>query len=200
MTPYEFLTYAGTFTETFKYLLLLVGVIIEGPILMIACGFFLRLGALDIVPLFTVLFLGDLLADIAWYYVGVYFGQKMFEKHGKFVGITPERFEKVKDLFAHYHDRILLISKATIGFGMALAVLIVAGTTRVPFKRFILLNAIGEIVLVSALLSLGYVFGELYHNIAAGFRDFFAVAAVIMAGAALYGFSNYMKHRIADGK
>ncbi len=195
--PYIF-TYALGLSETFKYVLLLLGVIIEGPILMIACGFFLRLGALELFPLFTVLFLGDLLADIGWYYVGWHFGERIFKRHGKFVGITPERFEKVKGLFAKYHDRILLISKATIGFGMAIAVLIVAGTSRVPFKRFLVLNAIGELLLVAVLLALGYVFGELYGKFASGFKELFAIGAIIITGGLLYGFSNYMKHKIAD--
>jgi membrane protein DedA with SNARE-associated domain len=192
----QIFTYALGFSTGIKYFLLFIGVIIEGPILMIVCGFFLKLGALELLPLFLVLLAGDLLADAAWYYVGHRFGESLFLRHGKLFSITPERFAKVKELFHRYHDRILLISKVTIGFGMALATLIVAGATKVPFQRFMLLNFIGEFVLVAVLLALGYAFGELYNSFAAGFREVFAAGAIILAGAALYGFSKFMKQRI----
>ncbi len=194
----QILTYALGFTATFKYLLLLVGVIVEGPILMVACGFFIRLGLVDLLPTFLVLLSGDLIADVFWYFIGFRYAEPLFRKHGGMFGISYENFEKVQGLFREYHDRILLISKVTIGFGMALATLIVAGATRVPFRRYMVLNAIGEVVLVLALLALGYVFGELYHNIARGFRDVFAISAIVVVALGLYGFANYMKGKIIN--
>ena len=64
-----------------------------------------------------------------------YGAKAVVHEHGGVFGISYENFEKVQGLFREYHDRILLISKVTIGFGMALATLIVAGATRVPFTR-----------------------------------------------------------------
>ncbi len=197
--PYIF-TYALGLTAALKYLLLFLGVIIEGPVLMVACGFFLRLEGLELFPTFIALLAGDLLADAIWYYIGCHYGERIFKKHGKFFGITEDRFEKAKELFRLYHDKILLISKVTIGFGMAIATLVVAGATRVPFRRFMMLNIIGEFVLVAALLALGYAFGELYGNIASGFKEVFAFGAIILAGFIIYGFSNYMKQKLADGE
>ncbi len=192
----QIFTYALGFSAGIKYLLLFIGVIVEGPILMIVCGFFLKLRALELLPVFIVLLAGDLLADAVWYYVGHRFGEAFVLRHGKFFSITPERFLKVRELFHLYHDRILLISKVTIGFGMALATLIVAGASKVPFRRFMMLNFIGEFALVAILLALGYAFGQLYSSFAAGFREVFAVGAIILAGGALYGFSKFMKHKI----
>jgi membrane protein DedA with SNARE-associated domain len=192
--------YALGFSATFKYLLLFLGVIIEGPILMVICGFFLRLDALEFIPLFIALFTGDLLADAIWYYIGAHYGERVIVKHGKIFGVTPERFEKVKELFFRYHDHILLISKVTVGFGMAIPVLIVAATTKVSFKRFMFLNAIGEFILVAVLLAVGYLFGELYNSIAEGFKEVFAVTAIIAAGALIYGFSSFMRQRITETK
>ncbi|MFA6050045.1 MAG: DedA family protein [Candidatus Paceibacterota bacterium] len=196
----QIFTYALGFSATFKYLLLFVGVIVEGPILMVICGFFLRLDALESIPLFITLFSGDLLADAIWYYIGAHHGERVIIKHGKFFGVTPERFEKVRELFFRYHDRILLISKVTVGFGMAIPVLIVAGASKVSFRRFMFLNAMGEFILVAVLLTVGYLFGELYNSIAEGFKEVFAVAAILVAGAAIYGFSNFMKQKIAGTK
>lgn len=193
----QIFTYALGFSTTFKYLLLFIGVIVEGPILMVVCGFFLRLGVLDLLPVFLVLFAGDLLADSFWYFVGARFGERFFEKHGGLFGLTTERFVRVKELFHRFHDGILFISKVTIGFGMAIGILVVAGASRLPFRRFMFLNALGEVVLVSTLLAIGYMFGELYGTISEGFREVFAIGTFILAGVVIYGFANFMRLRLS---
>lgn len=193
-----FLAQASSLLSAYKYPLVFVGVIIEGPLLMIACGFFLRLGVFSFWPLYLSLVAGDLVADIAWYYIGHFFARPLLYRYGKFFGLTQEKFDKAVVLFRKYHTKILLISKLTIGLGMALATLVVAGASRVPIKAYILLNAIGEILLVAVLLSVGYFFGNVYSNIAGGFKIFFAIGAALIAVVSLYGFSRYMKNKILE--
>ena len=193
-----FLSYALAVAGAFKYPIIFIGTIVEGPLLMIASGFLLRLGVLSLIPLYFTLWAADLLADIGWYYVGYFFADRFVARFGRYFGVTPELFAKAKGLFARYHDKILLISKATIGFGMALGTLIAAGATRVPIRRFIALNAIGELGLVAFLLAVGYFFGQLYGSIAGGFKFVFAAAAALVAVAFVFGFSRYMKGRIAS--
>jgi len=118
-----------------RYPLIFIGTIIEGPILMVACGFFIRFSTLTLMPTYFVLVAGDLLADIAWYYAGYFYAEPVLLKHGKFFSITPEVFDKAKELLRRYHTSILLISKITVGFGLALATIVVAGATKVPFKK-----------------------------------------------------------------
>lgn len=193
--PY-LIEYALSLTATLKYGLIFVGVIVEGPILMVATGFFWSLGVLELLPLFITLVSGDIIGDTVWYFVGYYFAEPFVLKYGKWFSITPELFAKGKDLFTRYHEKILFISKITIGFGMAVVTLLVAGASRMSFKRYLVINVIGEIILVGVLLSLGYLFGELYNYIEKGFKEFFLIGALIIAGLAVYGFANFMKHKI----
>ena len=134
--PALFLTSILGFASYFRYPLIALGTFVEGPILMIASGFFYRTGFFEIVPLFIAILIGDLIGDVFWYMVGRYFAEPVLSKHGKFVGVTPDRFEKIKELFTKYHEKILIFSKLTIGLGFALGVLVVAGATKVSFKRF----------------------------------------------------------------
>ena len=194
----HFLEYALSVSASIKYFLLFVGAIVEGPVLMVAAGFFLHFGVFDLVPMFLVFVAGDLAGDVFWYYIGSRYAEPFLQKKGKFLGITMVRFLKVKSLFSRYHDWILIISKITIGFGMALATLMVAGATRVPFRRYMIINTIGEVLLVAILISTGYLFGELYNYIEEGFKLVFTIGAIVFSSLAIYGFSSYMKKIIAE--
>ena len=95
-----------------RYVLIGVAAIVEGPVLMVACGFLLSQGALTLAPLFTALVLGDLVGDIIWYYIGYFFADPFIARHGHFFSVTPELMDRAKKLFSRYHTNILLISKA----------------------------------------------------------------------------------------
>lgn len=192
----SFLAPLWAFIYQFKYILVFIGVILEGPFLMIASGFLLHKGAFTFLPLFTALVLGDLLADVSWYYIGRYFLDTFVNKYGHFLGVTPEIATKSKELFHKYHGRILFISKITLGFGMALATLMVAGASRVPLRKFLVLNFWGECILVAVLMMIGYFFGQLYSSIVEGFRTVFLVGAAALSVCLVLWFSKYMKAKI----
>lgn len=192
------LNYAIGLTVTFKYLFLFLGTIVEGPVLMVASGFLLHLGVFSPIPLYFVLIFGDIFADIIWYFIGMYFAEPVFRKHGRFLSVTPEMFEKIKVLFMKYHEKILIFSKLTLGFGFAIGTLIVAGATRVPFKKYLLLNIAGEFILVAALLYVGYFFAELYKYIEDGLKAFFVIGIAILVISCVYGFTKFMKNKITN--
>ncbi len=194
--PPPFLTYILTFASAWRYPLLIAGAIIEGPVIMVASGIMLRTGIFALVPLFLALVIGDLLADIFWYFVGYYFAEPLIRRYGHFFGLTPEKFVVAKELFRRYEAKILFISKVTIGFGMALATVIAAGATRVPFRTYMLLNFLGEVILVSGLLAIGYFFGEVYTRISGDLKIVFVISVIVLVGAATYGLSRYFKNKI----
>lgn len=180
----------------YRYLLLFVGTIVEGPVLMVACGFLLRLGVFEPVPMFVALASGDLVADVGWYYLGYWFLEPFARRYGHFFSVTPNTIERVKKLFHHYHDRILMISKLTIGFGMAIGVLMVAGASRVPFRRYLAINIAGEIIFVVIMLTLGYAFGHAYEYVTGVLRWFFIAGAAIITIGLVAGISRYARHKM----
>lgn len=183
------------FASYFRYPLIGIAIIFEGPILMIASGFLYRTGFFDIVPLFFAIMIGDLTGDTLWYIAGRYFANPILKKEGKFFGVTPERFEKINDLFKRYHERILIFSKLTLGLGFAIGVLASAGMAKVSFKRFIVINAIGEVFLVSILIMIGYFFGHLYSNISDNMKAGFVVVVGVIVVTAFLFFSRYVRQK-----
>jgi membrane protein DedA with SNARE-associated domain len=183
------------FASYYRYPLIAIGTIFEGPILMIASGFLYRTGFFAIVPLFIAILIGDLVGDVIWYVAGRYFAHPILSKKGKFVGITPERFEKINELFSKYHEKILIFSKLTLGLGFAVGILAAAGMAKVPFKKYMIINIIGEFFLVAVLLSVGYFFGQVYLNISDNFKIGFLITVAVLVLSSFYFFSRYISKK-----
>lgn len=193
--PVAFLNSILDFASYYRYPLIAIGTIFEGPILMIASGFLYRTGFFAIIPLFIAILIGDLIGDIIWYVAGRYFANPILSKKGRFIGITPERFERINELFSKYHEKILIFSKLTLGLGFAVGILTAAGMAKVPFRKFMVINIIGEFFLVSALLAIGYFFGQVYLNISDNLKIGFLVVVAALVVIAFYLFSRYISRK-----
>ena len=148
--------------DSSKYALLFLGMIIEGPIIMLASGFLYKLGQFSFFPMYLVLIFGDFTADMIWYCVGRFGTRKAIFKYGNYVGVTPNALEKIERAFHKYHQKILIISKLTMGFGFAVVVLVVAGMFKVPFKNYVILNLIGGFIWTAMLLAIGFFLGNIF--------------------------------------
>lgn len=146
----------------YKYPVLVVLSFFEGPYLMMMSGLLIKLGVLALIPTYVALSVGDLTGDIAWYYIGYFFGNKFVRLFGKFFDITAESVENAKLLFSNHRKKILLGSKVTAGFGLSLATLVTAGMVEAPFGEFVFLNFFGQLVWTAVMLAVGYLFGNLY--------------------------------------
>lgn len=165
--------------ESSKYILLFFGAIVEGPILMVASGFLIKLGQLELVPAYFALLVGDFAADLAWYAVGFHGAGPLIRRFGKYINVTPEILGKIELRFKAYQNWILFISKITMGFGFALATLIVAGMLRVSLKKYAIFNLLGGFIWTAFLLFIGFSFGNVYYLIAEPLRVVFVVFAAI---------------------
>ncbi len=173
-----FLQHIATWLDSSKYILLFLGCIIEGPVVMMISGFLFSLGQFHLLPMYVALVSGDFTADIGWYILGRFGTRNAIFKYGHFIGLTPEILEKVEDRFRHYHQKILIISKLTMGFGFAVVVLMVAGMFKVPFKNYVVLNLVGGFIWTAFLLVVGYFFGNVFAIIPKSFKIVFIVFVI----------------------
>jgi membrane protein DedA with SNARE-associated domain len=185
-----------TFIIGYRYWAIFLAVLIEGPIVMTVTGFIYKFGYFNFLPAFLLLLTGDLIRDVLWYGVGYYEADRFIAKFGKYFSIDAAIVEKIKNIYTKYGYKILFVSKITMGFGFALAVLITAGLSRVPLKKYILFNFLGGIVWTLLLMLLGYHFGNFYSLIKRGFNIAFLVFVIALLLAMLYGASKYLRHKL----
>ena len=179
--------------EASKYFLLFVGAIFEGPVLMMTSGFLFRLGEFHFWPMYLALLSGDLLADVGWYFIGYYGASPIALRITKVFGVTPDIIHKIELRFRQHQTKILFISKVTMGFGFALATLMVAGIFKVPLKRYILINFLGGLIWTLFLLVVGYFLGNIYQVIIPELRIVFLCIMVTGMIVGLHFITKYIR-------
>lgn len=176
----SFLASVWLFFEASKYPLLFIGCFIEGTIVMMGAGILWHSGVVEFWPAYIALLAADFLADVMWYVIGYFGARKFVNKWGHHIGMTPENVAKIERRFHKHHTWILLISKLSMGFGLAVATLTTAGMLRIPFYRYMAINVVGGFIWVYAMMLVGYYFGNVLAMIPREFQIGFAVVALAL--------------------
>jgi membrane protein DedA with SNARE-associated domain len=136
---------------------------------------------------------GDFTADILWYLLGRYGSRAAIFKFGKIIGLTPAVLEKMENKFLKYHQKILIISKLTMGMGFAAVILVVAGIFKVPFKNYFFLTLVGGFIWTAFLVAIGYFFGNVFALISGPAKIVFACFALLIVIFGLRSANNFLR-------
>jgi membrane protein DedA with SNARE-associated domain/membrane-associated phospholipid phosphatase len=151
-----------------------VGLVAPGETVVIAGGVIAGQGEIDLVPLIGLVWICAVLGDTTSFYLGRRLGRRFLERHGPRLKITPERLATVEGYFDRHGGKTILIGRF-IGLVRALAPFI-AGTSGIPYRRFIPYSIVGTGLWSTTFCVLGYIF----------WRSFDRVAHI--AGQAIFGF------------
>ena len=191
----EWLISLSTTHAIWVYVFIVFFAFAEGPFLSMVFGVIIKLGYFSVLPVYVALMLGDLMGDSFWYYIGYFYGHRFIIRFGKYFNITEQNIEKVKEIFHKHKHPILFISKITNGFGFGLAVLITAGMAKLPFKKYLAVNALGQFIWTGLLISVGYFFGNLYIKINDLAGRFFITAILIVGIVAFLKYKKYLQNK-----
>src|SRR5215210_7993767 len=151
-----------------------LGLVAPGETVVMAGGVVARQGEIQLLPLIGLVWICAVLGDTTSFYIGRRLGLRFLERHGPRVKITHERLEQVEGYFERHGGKTILIGRF-IGLVRALAPFI-AGSSGLPYRRFIPYSVVGTGLWSSTFCVIGYVF----------WRSFDQVAHVV--GQALFGF------------
>jgi membrane protein DedA with SNARE-associated domain/membrane-associated phospholipid phosphatase len=151
-----------------------VGLVAPGETVVIAGGVIAGQGEIDLIPLIGLVWICAVLGDTTSFYLGRRLGRRFLERHGPRLKITPERLSSVEGYFHRHGGKTILIGRF-IGLVRALAPFI-AGTSGMPYRRFIPFSIVGTGLWATTFCVLGYIF----------WRSFDQVAH--LAGQAIFGF------------
>lgn len=177
----------------FTYPALFISAFIEGPVTMMGVGFLLKLGHFSLVPAYFSMLLGDLTGDLFWYGLGYHGAHRFIRKFGKFFSITEESTEKISSVFRRHGGKILFVSKITMGLGFSLGTLFAAGMSKVPLKKFLILNFFGGLMWTAWLMFVGYAFGDFYLRVSEIFRLSFLIFFAMIIFLGLNGLGKYLR-------
>ena len=177
----SFIVHALQLPPTLKYAAITIISLFEGPIVFTIAGFFLRLHTEFLLPVFIIL--GNFIGDTLWYCIGRFYAGKAIRKNGSLLGISAAHLRSAERVFEKYQGRILFLTKATLGFGTSIgipAILMAAGMSKVPFRKYFIYNAVGEAVLLVAFMSTGYLFGISYQAVSEDMRRIMLCAIILV--------------------
>ena len=177
----------------YTYVIMAPAAFALGPIVSLTAGVLLRLDIISLVPTCLAIAAGELGGDVLWYFLGRRYGELFAQRFGRYFGITDTSVSSVKRLFANHHDLILFTSKLTAGLGFAPVVLFTAGMSKIPFRRYMMLNISGQFLWTAGLLSIGYFLGHIYLKVGNIFEKTALLALAALLLLSLIGFAKYLR-------
>lgn len=153
----DMITQYGYFAIFALLALGIVGVPVPDEILMLFVGYLCSLMVLSFPVTILVCFSGAITGMLTSYTLGKKLGQPLIDKHGKWVGLTARRFEKVKGWFARFGLWTILIGYFVPGLRHATSY--ISGISAMPFRKYLLTASVGSMVWVLVFTSIGYFMG-----------------------------------------
>jgi membrane protein DedA with SNARE-associated domain len=133
------------------------GVPAPGQTIMVAAAIYAGAGRLNVVAVAAIAFVAAVLGDNIGYWIGVRGGRRIVHRFGKYVLITPERLERAEKFFARRGNRIVVVARFIDGLRQLNGV--IAGITAMPWRTFLIYNAIGAALWVGWWTTVSYVLG-----------------------------------------
>jgi membrane protein DedA with SNARE-associated domain len=155
------------------------GVPLPGETMLIAASLYSGAGHLNVWVVGIAAFLAAVLGDNVGYLIGRKGGRKVVDRFGKYVLVTPERFDRAEGWFLKHGGIVVCFARYVEGLRQLNGV--IAGTVEMPWKKFLFFNALGAALWVTTWTSLGYLAGNNVETIAHYFTLFVVIAAVIFA-------------------
>ena len=169
----------------YGYFILFPLAAIEGPIVSLVVGFFVRLGYFAFLPAYGILILGDLIPDTIYYYIGRFGNKrKIMEKYGS-------RLNLVEKLWREHGKKTMFLSK--LAYGLSTAFLISAGLVNMPLKRFISYTLPITILQYGAIMAIGYYLGSSY-QLAAKYIDYAGIIIAVIFVIFITGYIFFIKY------
>ena len=163
-----------------------VGLIAPGETTVIVGGVIAGQGEISLSVLIAIAWTCAVAGDLASYTAGRKLGRAWLLRHGERVQITEERLHRVEQFFERHGGITILIGRF-IGFVRALAPFI-AGTSRMPLRRFLPYDVLGAGAWAATFATLGYVFWHSFDQLTKYVsRGLFAFGTVVVVVGALVG-------------
>jgi len=157
------------------------GVPAPGQTIMVAAAIYAGAGRLNIFAVGAIAFIAAVLGDNVGYWIGVRGGRRLVHRFGKYILITPERLDRAEKFFARRGNRIIVVARFIDGLRQLNGV--IAGITAMPWRTFLIYNAIGAVLWVGWWTTISYFLGVHLVEIIEHVHRYkwLAIAAVLLA-------------------
>lgn len=133
------------------------GVPAPGQTIMVAASIYAGAGRMNIWLVAIISFVAAVIGDNIGYWIGLRGGRKAVHRWGKYIFVTPERLDRAEKFFARRGNRIIVVARFIDGLRQLNGV--IAGITKMPWRTFLLYNAIGAFLWVGWWCTVAHLLG-----------------------------------------
>jgi len=155
------------------------GLPIPATVLLMAAGAFAAQGYLDFSGILAYGFSASVLGDMAGYFVSLRYGRDILARIGFKSLLASPKFTVVEALFAR-RSAPFIFSSRFLATSLGPAVNILSGLAKIPYKKFLLYDLLGELLYVLLFGGLGYTFGNQWETISKISQDIIAILVLIV--------------------
>jgi undecaprenyl-diphosphatase len=174
-----------------------VGLLAPGETFILVGGLVAGQGQISIVALVAIVWTAAVAGDLTSFLLGRRLGRDFMLRHGSRVKITPERLEQVEGFYGRHGGKAVFLGRF-VGLIRAVSPF-VAGSSRMPLRRFLPYDVLGAGIWGGGLCVLGYVFWQSFDKVATyasrGLLALGSVIALVAGGIAAYRWLREAEHR-----
>jgi membrane-associated protein len=161
-----------------------VGFVLPGETAVLLGGFLASTGHLDIVPLAVLIVVSAILGDTVGYEVGKQFGPRVVQLG--FMRKHQDRIERAQDMLRRRGGPAVFLGRWTAFFRAVMPG--IAGLSRMPYRVFLVWNALGGLAWGITFTLVGYFAGASYEKVASAIGKGAAVviALLVISGIVLW--------------
>jgi membrane-associated protein len=137
---------------------LVVTPFLPGDSLLFVAGALAATGSMHVHTLFLVLVAASILGDNTNYWIGRFFGPKVFSRDGSLL-LNPKHLERTQGFYDRHGGKTVVIARF-VPIVRTFAPF-VAGIGRMLYPRFVMFAVIGAVLWIGSLVYAGYFFGNI---------------------------------------
>ncbi|MBI5393590.1 DedA family protein [Candidatus Woesearchaeota archaeon] len=155
-------------------------------------GFLAATGEFNIFLVILVASFGSLLGSLISYYIGLYGGNKLIVKYGKYFFVDLADLQKTEKWFAEKGEKTVFISRFIPVVRHLIS--IPAGIGKMNLKKFCIYTIAGAALWNAFLIYLGYLLGQRWNEVK-HYSEYFTIPVIILL---IVGGSYYIYHHIRN--
>jgi membrane protein DedA with SNARE-associated domain len=174
------------------------GIPAPGETAIIAGAAYAGRGHLNIFAVAIAAFLAAAVGDSVGYWIGRRGGRPLLLRFGRYVRLTPPRLEKFESFMSRHGPKMVVVARFVEGLRQFNGV--IAGTTQMPFTRFLLWNVLGAALWVGCWSTVGYFAGNHLDQITTIISRYLvvAIAAAVLVVVAYIWMRRRRRRRTAE--
>jgi membrane protein DedA with SNARE-associated domain len=150
---------------------------------IIAGSIYASAGSLNIYAVGAIAFVAATVGDNIAYVIGRQGGGALVTRYGRYLGVSEGRYAKTERFFAQHGGKIVVVARFIEGLRQVNG--LVAGTTKMPYLRFLVAQVLGAALWVGVWSAVGYTAGShittIYDGVTKAGYVLLAIAVVALA-------------------